>query len=178
MPKLQFDQQSASSLLNPTFTLSYSTCLFHVLFILRFFLLPTSSKSHTHHKTWPSSLLNTWPYQRTLFSIANWSIVSFKPNITIKSLLFSIYELYATNYSHHGSLCPSKNSQLSFWCHASLPCRIDGLHSSHKQPLSALEEISLQRLTKIQKLSPPTSCFGGHSSFTSSTCNHVTNQDM
>ena len=48
----------------------FHTCFFHVLFRLPFFLWPTST-FNVLLKTWQSSLLNTWPYQWTLFAIAN-----------------------------------------------------------------------------------------------------------
>ena len=60
-PTVHFDRQSASSLLKPTFTLFPSTCFFHVLYGLPFFLWLSPSKSNALLNTWPSSLLNTWP---------------------------------------------------------------------------------------------------------------------
>ena len=45
-PTFHFDRQSASSILTPTFTLSSSTCFFHVLFSLPFFLCHSTSKSN------------------------------------------------------------------------------------------------------------------------------------
>ena len=86
MPTLHFDQQSVSSLLKPTFTLSSSTCFFHVPFSLPFFLLPSTSNSNCFLKTWRSYLLNTWPYKQRLLAIANSSMVSFKSNMNIKSV--------------------------------------------------------------------------------------------
>ena len=79
---------TAKSIFPPTFsltssTLSSSTCFIHVLFG---FLWPSTSKSNALLKTWPCSLLNTWPGQWTMFAIANWSIVPFKPSISIKSM--------------------------------------------------------------------------------------------
>ena len=79
-------RQSAPSILKPTFTLSSSTCFFHVLLGFPFFLRPSTSKSNALLMTWPSFLLNTWPCQRTLFAMANWSMVSFKPKMNIKSI--------------------------------------------------------------------------------------------
>ena len=42
-----------------------------------------------------------WLYQVSLFTIANWSIVSIKPNS------FYVFELHSTHFSHHRYLCPS-----------------------------------------------------------------------
>ena len=70
----------------PIFTLSSSTCFFHVFFSIPFFLWPSTSKSNALLKTWSSSVVNTWPYQRTLFTIDNTYTVSFKPNMKIKFL--------------------------------------------------------------------------------------------
>ena len=107
-PTLHFDRQSVSSIIKPTFTLSSSACFFHVLFNIPFYLWPSTSISNFLLKTypssllntwpssllnswpssllnsWPSSLLNTWPCQCTLFAITNWSMVSFKPWMSIK----------------------------------------------------------------------------------------------
>ena len=55
-PALHFDWQSASSLLKPIFTLSSSTCSFHVLFGLPFSLWSSTSKSNALIKTWPCFL--------------------------------------------------------------------------------------------------------------------------
>ena len=90
-PTLHLDRQSTSSILKPVFTLSSSTYFFHVLFSLHFYLWPLTYKSNALLMTWQSSLLNTWPYQWTLFAIANHtSVVSFRPNINIMSLASSL----------------------------------------------------------------------------------------
>ena len=101
---LHFDRQSAFFLLKRTFALSSSTCPFHLLFSLHFCLWPSTSKSNTLLKTWPSM---TW---QTLLAIANWSMVHSNPTST-----FSIFQLYSTDCSDHGSLCPLQNSLLSFF---------------------------------------------------------------
>ena len=49
-----------------------------------FFLTSLSSFVLQPQNLMPSSLVNTWPYQQTLFAIANWSMVSLKPNMNIK----------------------------------------------------------------------------------------------
>ena len=77
-PTIHFYQQNTSSLLKLTFILSSSSCFLHVLFSLNFFLKLSTSKLN--------ALLNTWPYQRTVFSIAKSTIVSIKLKINIKFL--------------------------------------------------------------------------------------------
>ena len=107
-----------------TFTLSSSTCFLHALFSLPFLLWASTSISNVLLKTWPFSLLNTWPYQQTLFVIDNWSIVSFKPNIN------SIALFPSSSWTPHITLTkglfilPKIPISLSFRHHASLSYRI------------------------------------------------------
>ena len=64
-----------------------SSSSFDLLFFLWSPVLPLCSTSKSNAlMTWPSSILNTWPYQRTLFAIASWCIVSFRPSMNIKSV--------------------------------------------------------------------------------------------
>ena len=80
----------------PHFLPLTSFSFFDLIFFLwpHFFLWPSTSKFIAYLKTLPSSLLCTWPSsllstclcQRTLFAIANWSIVSINLNISIKSI--------------------------------------------------------------------------------------------
>ena len=141
-PTNQIDWQSASSLLKPTITLSSSTCFFHVHSDIPFFLWPSTSKSNALLKTWPSSLLNTWPYQQTLFAIANWSIVLSKPNINIKSWAH-LPSLHCTLHialimdisAHHKISILQSGNMLHF--HTELLA----LHSSCKQLLVALKNL-------------------------------------
>ena len=121
---LHIEQQCASFLLKPTFTLSSSAFFVHVLFGLPYFLWPSKSIFNAVLKTWPSSLLNTWPCQQvllfivSLFAIANRSIITFMPNMSIKSVyrhIFSIYMLKTTHCAHNRSFCPSENCHFTFF---------------------------------------------------------------
>ena len=82
---LHFDRQTASSSLKPTFTYSSSTCFLHVLFNLSCFPSPSTSKPNALLRTWPSSLLNTWHSQWTLFVTAIWPIASSSTTSTSNS---------------------------------------------------------------------------------------------
>ena len=86
-PTILFDLQN-TSMLKPTIILSSSTCFFHVLFGLPFFLWSSTSMSNALIKTWLSPLLYTWPCQWILFVIVIWYIVLFKPNIKSLTLFF------------------------------------------------------------------------------------------
>ena len=153
-PTLHIDRQSASSLLKPTFTLSSSTSFFHVLLGLPFFLWTSTPKCNALLKTWPSSLLNTWPYQWTLLAITNRSMASLKPNMNIKSIdLF----LSLSCTPHHGSMSIAKFpshflSSTTLHFHTVLLA----LHTRCKQPLSALEEISCHTATHRTPSTKPT----------------------
>ena len=97
-------------------------------FGLPFFFWPTS-KSNALLKTWPSSLPSTWPYQRTLFAIANWSMVSFKPSMNIKSIDLFL-SLSCTSHialTMDLSVLHKIPISLSFRHHASLSYCIAGL---------------------------------------------------
>ena len=72
---LPFSNQPSYFLPHPVSSMSSSASLW-----------PSTSKSNAPLKTWPSSLHNKWPYKWTLFAIANWSVVSFKPSMNIKSV--------------------------------------------------------------------------------------------
>ena len=88
-PTLHLAWFMASSFSKPTLLLSFSTCVFHVLFGHPRFLLPFTSNSNAFLKTCPSSLLNTCLYHLTPFAFAIWTTVSFNPNISIRSSVFS-----------------------------------------------------------------------------------------
>ena len=66
-------------------SLSLFTCFFQVFFGRPRFLLPLTSRFRATLKTLSSSLLSTCPYHLTPFAVANRSIVSFNPNISICS---------------------------------------------------------------------------------------------
>ena len=88
---------------------------------------------------------------------------------------FSVFELYSTHCSHHGSLCSSYNSNLTFSqasCFTSI---------QYYRPYIALldspfqlwrKSPAIQKLTALPKLSLPTSCSGSYCSLTSSTSTH------
>ena len=122
--------------------LSSSTCFLHVLFSLPFFHWPSAMKSNALLKTCASSLLNTWPYQLTLFAKATDLLFPSNPAWTSNILIF--FYLWAVLHT-----------LLSPWFSALciIPISLSGtmlhfytvllaLHVSYKQPLLALEEIS------------------------------------
>ena len=84
-PSLHLSRLRASSFFKPTFSVSSSTCFFQVFFGRPRFLLPVTSRFRATLKTLSSSLLSTCPYHLTPFAVANRSIVSFNPNISICS---------------------------------------------------------------------------------------------
>ena len=84
-PSLHLSRLRASSFFKPIFSVSSSTCFFQVFFGRPHFLLPVTSRFRATLKTLSSSLLSTCPYHLTPFAVANWSIVSFNPNISICS---------------------------------------------------------------------------------------------
>ena len=84
-PSLHLSRLRASSFFKPIFSVSSSTCFFQVFFGHPRFLLPVTSRFRATLKTLSSSLLSTCPYHLTPFAVANWSIVSFNPNISICS---------------------------------------------------------------------------------------------
>ena len=87
----------------------------------------------------------------------------------------SIFELYSTYCSHHGSLWHSQNSHLVFiltpnfnftqncWPYIAL---VNMSRQLHMRP------IFTHYLTTLPKHNPPKSCSDGHSTLTSSTCAH------
>ena len=103
-PTLYFDQQSASSLLKPTFTLFPQPALFG----LPFFHWPSTSKFNAFLKMWPSSLLNSWPYQhkhcchcQLIYSL----IQTQHEHQSRRSCL--VFDMNSTHYSNLGSFSPS-----------------------------------------------------------------------
>ena len=79
-----FPQIMATSF-KPLFSVSSSTCFFRVFFGCPCFLLLLTSRSRAILKTLSSFLLSTCPYHLTPFAVANQSIVSFNPSISICS---------------------------------------------------------------------------------------------
>ena len=82
-PSLHLSRLRTSSF--KSISVSSSTCFFQVFFGHPRFLLPLTSRSRATLKTLPSFLLSTCPYHLTPFAVANWSIVSFNPNMSICS---------------------------------------------------------------------------------------------
>ena len=113
-PTFHFDRQRASSHLKPTFTLSSSTCFFHVHFGLPFFLWPSTSKSNALLRTWPSSLLktrpssliNTWTHKHIFHSHLIYGYIQTQHEHQIRRY-FPVFQLYSIHCSHHGSLLSS-----------------------------------------------------------------------
>ena len=176
MPTLHFERQSVYFLLKPTSIFSSSACFFHILFGLHFFLWPSTSISNALLKKWPSSLLNTWPYQWILFAIGNWSIVSFKHSMNIKAedlfLSFSCTPHIALTMDLS---ILSSNSHLTFFqtpCFTTIqycwPCLtpISSPFQLERKPPA------MQQLTTLTRPNSCTSCSGSYSSLTSSTCSH------
>ena len=83
-PSRHLSRLRASSF-KPIFSVSSSTCFLQVFFGHPHFLLPLTSRFRATLKTLSSSLLSTCPYHLTPFAVANRSIVSFNPNISICS---------------------------------------------------------------------------------------------
>ena len=75
----------ASSFFKPIFSVSSSTCFFQVFFGRPRFLLPLTSRFRATLKTLSLSLLSTCPYHPTPSAVANWSIVSLNPSVSICS---------------------------------------------------------------------------------------------
>ena len=127
-PTLNLDRQSASSIIKPTFTPSSTSCFLHILLGLPFFFWTSTSRSNTLLKKWPSSLLRTWPCHWTQFAMTNWSIVSFKPNINIKSIDIFLPSSCTPHIVLTMDLTMPRKIpiSLSFKHHASLLCSIDG----------------------------------------------------
>ena len=84
-PSLYLSRLRASSFFKPIFSVSSSTYFFQVFFGRPRFLLPVTSRFRATLKTLLSSLLSTCPYHLTPFAVANQSIVSFNPNMSICS---------------------------------------------------------------------------------------------
>ena len=84
-PSLHLSCLRAFSFFKPIFSVSSSTCFFQVFFGRPRFLLPLTSRFRATLKTLSSSLLSTYPYYLTPFSIANRSIVSFNLSMSICS---------------------------------------------------------------------------------------------
>ena len=74
-----------SSFFKPIFSVSYSTCFFQIFFGHPHFLLPITSLSRATLKTLSSSLLSTYLCHLTPFAVANRSIVSLSPSMSICS---------------------------------------------------------------------------------------------
>ena len=129
MPALHFNRQSSYPLLKTTFALSSSSCFLYVLSSLPFFLWPSTSNYNALLKTWPSSLLITWPYQRALFAIAYWFVVSLKPNMSVKSVDLFISLSCTPHIALTTDLSDLRKIPISlfFRHHASLPYSIAGL---------------------------------------------------
>ena len=78
---------------------------------------------------------------------------------------FFVFELYSTHCSHHGSLCPSSNSHLTFllapyftsmqYCWPYISLMNSSFHLWRKPP-------AIQQLTTLPKINPPISCSGSH----------------
>ena len=75
----------ASSFFKPIYTVSSSTCFFQVFFGRPRFVLPLTSRSRATVIALPSSLLSSCQHHLTPSAVANWSIVSFNPNMFICS---------------------------------------------------------------------------------------------
>ena len=82
-PSLHLSRLRASSFFKPIFSVFSSTCFFQVVLGRPRFLLPLTSRFRATLKTLSSSLLSTCPYHLTPFAVANRSIVSFNPNMSI-----------------------------------------------------------------------------------------------
>ena len=82
-PSLHLSRLRAFSFFKPIFSVSFSTYFFQVFFGRPRFLLPLTSRFRATLKTLSSSLLSTCPYHSTPFAVANRSIVSFNPNMSI-----------------------------------------------------------------------------------------------
>ena len=96
-PTLHLSHLRASSFFKPIFSVSSSTCFFQVFFDHSRFLLPLSSRFRATLKTLSSSILSTCPYHLTPFAVANQSIASFNPNM---SICFSVIFLSTTFWLH------------------------------------------------------------------------------
>ena len=72
MPTLHLARFMASSFSKPTLLLSFSACIFHVLFGRPH----VTSDSNAFLKTCPSSFLNICPYHLAPFTCAFWTTVS------------------------------------------------------------------------------------------------------
>ena len=88
---------------------------------------------------------------------------------------FSVFELYSTQCSHHGSFCLLSKSHLTFFqasCFTSIQYFWSYIThiSSPFQPYQ--KSFAIQQLTSLHKLNPPTSCSDSHSSLTSYICTH------
>ena len=90
-----------------------------------FFLQPSTQRHSALVKTWLSSFLNTWPYQRTPFAIDNWCMVYFKPNN--KMVFTSVFILGCTPLIALTMDLHKIPISLSFKHHSSLPYRSSGL---------------------------------------------------
>ena len=84
-PSLHLSRFRAFFFFKSIFSVSSSTCFFQVFFSHPRFLLPLTSRSRATFKTLLLSLFSTCPYHLTPFTVANWSIVSFNPNMSICS---------------------------------------------------------------------------------------------
>ena len=93
-PSLHLSCLRASSLFKPIFSVSSSTCFLQVFFDHPRFLFPITSRFRATLKTLSSSLLSTCPYHLTPFAVANRSIVSFNPNISICSLVIFLFTTF------------------------------------------------------------------------------------
>ena len=103
-PSLHFARFWASSFFKPIFFVSFSTCFFQLFFGRPSFLLPLTSRSRATLKTLSSSLLSTCSYHLTPFAVANRSIVSLNPSM---SICFLVVFLSTPFGQHHSSYLSS-----------------------------------------------------------------------
>ena len=140
LPTLHFDQHSTSSLLKSTFMLCSSTCIFHVLFSLHFFIWDFTSNpmpfSRHDHPLSPQHIPPNIVYHSQLF-------YAFILNQHQVINSFSTFQMYFTDCCQHGSLSYVKfPSHLLSSTMLHLNIELLALHSSCKQPHSALEKTS------------------------------------
>ena len=124
---------------------SSSTC-YHIFASLSFFDLQPQSLTPFSRQDHSPSL--TYDHTNTLFAIDNYSIVSFKPNMSIKSLALFIFELYFIDCSHRGFVCPLTYSDITFPGMLHLHTELLALHCSCKQPFSVLQETSFHTVIR------------------------------
>ena len=121
-----FARFKASSFFKPIFSVSSSTCFFQIFLDGPHFLLPLNSRSRLTLRTLSLSLLSTCLYHLTPFAVANRSIISFNPSM---SICFSIVFLTTTFRLHMAftmalSIFLKISFSFSFKHHTSLPYSI------------------------------------------------------